>query len=466
MIKSLNNLCLLQLPRLCKAVYHLDRCRGYISVDQPTTCQRASPATFGASATLHTRTRACDKLSTDTPTPLPFVRSNPALIQRRLRHVEYVQVRNLTPFPVRDAFASALTQPSARPQFNAHGNLSDDLDIIIGRRLSRRVSTTSTHTSKSIKSDADDGPQPSLTDSGGKLPSSKGSSQAEPQSPFAGGSARRLSQRSRHVPHSSSAGSSSGRRRDVTTGSLATTTTATSSVSRVFSDLSQTGLETVINSRLVETFITVSVPGVPIEDSHASPADRPLHLPPASPVKHSRSMPLQSTHRKGPTVNGSASTSRVSTVSNGPTLKKRLPGGRHVAPMLTSPKTSHRSTISLSHPFPPAPGSEHTLKYPTVPNFISPIHRPSINPVFALDDLSTPGIVDWTDLSMQKVKIELWGRVGTGWGVSTTVKGKGKEKEPMSFPEEWKPLDTWEIDLAALAPLPQHVSLHVFLESI
>ena len=371
-----------------------------------------------------------------------------------------MQVRNLTPFPVRDAFASALTQPSARPQFNAHGNLSDDLDITIGRRQGRRVSTTSTHTSKSVKSDADDGPPPSPSDGRRKRSSSKASSRIDPPPPLVGGSVRRLSQRSRHVPHPSSVGSSSSVRRRESIGTLATTAAA-SSVSRVFSDLSQTGLETVVNSRLVETFITVSVPEVPIDDFHSSPAKRSFHSPPTPPVKHSSSIPPQSTLRRGPSINGSRPASRTSAVSNGVTPTKRQ-AGHHMAPKLSSPKTSHRSTISMSYSFPSACTSEGSLQYPLVPNFISPIHRPSINPAFALDDLSTPEIVDWTDLSLQRMKVELWGRVGTGWGVSTTVKGKGKEKEPTPTTDEWKPLETWEIDLAGLIPLPEHVSLSLF----
>lgn len=67
---------------------------------------------------------------------------------------------------------------------------------------------------------------------------------------------------------------------------------------------------------------------------------------------------------------------------------------------------------------------------------------------------------------MQKMKVELWGRVGTGWGVSASEKGKGKEKEPTSPSDRWKPLETWEIDLTGLVPLPERVSLPIFLESI
>ena len=57
------------------------------------------------------------------------------------------------------------------------------------------------------------------------------------------------------------------------------------------------------------------------------------------------------------------------------------------------------------------------------------------------------------------MKVELWGRVGTGWGVSATVKGKGKEKEAKLTVDEWRSLETWEIDLTGLVPLPEHVNL-------
>jgi hypothetical protein len=74
--------------------------------------------------------------------------------------------------------------------------------------------------------------------------------------------------------------------------------------------------------------------------------------------------------------------------------------------------------------------------------------------------------MDWTDLSLQRMKVELWGRVGTGWGVSATVKGKGKEREYIQRTDEWKPLETWEIELEGLVPLPEHVSLPLFLPRV
>lgn len=316
-----------------------------------------------------------------------------------------------------------------------------------------------------MKSDPDDGRPLSPTDSRQRRSSSKASSRVDPPSPLVGGCVRRLSQRSRHLPHPSSVGSSSSIRRKGSIGTSATTAAA-SSVSRVFSDLSQTGLETVVDSRLVETFITVSVPEVPTDDLHSSPAKRSFHPPPTSPIKQSPSIPPQSAHRKAPSINSSGLTSRTSIVPNGATPTKRQ-AKRHVPPRLSSPKTStsYKSTTPLSYSFPSTRTSEDLVRYPTVPNFISPIHRPSINPVFALDDLSIPGIMDWTDLSLQKMKVELWGRVGTGWGVSATTKGKGKEREPMQSTDEWRVLETWEIDLEGLVPLPEHVSLPLFLSS-
>jgi hypothetical protein len=65
---------------LYEPVHQLDRYKGYISVDRRPTCPIASPATYGAFATQVARTRAWDKLSTDSSTLLPPVRSKPTLI--------------------------------------------------------------------------------------------------------------------------------------------------------------------------------------------------------------------------------------------------------------------------------------------------------------------------------------------------------------------------------------------------
>jgi hypothetical protein len=85
-----------------------------------------------------------------------------------------------------------------------------------------------------------------------------------------------------------------------------------------------------------------------------------------------------------------------------------------------------------------------------------------------MDPQSKNEFARWTDLSGQRLKIEVWGKVGLDWhgivdadGIAKG-KGKGKEKEQLedeSGRPEWKVLEEWNINLADLVPLPEHVSL-------
>lgn len=71
-------------------------------------------------------------------------------------------------------------------------------------------------------------------------------------------------------------------------------------------------------------------------------------------------------------------------------------------------------------------------------------------------------------MSSDKLKIEVWGKVGDGWPVDgkvSTLNGKGKERE-RDIAEDggendsgWKVLDQWDVDLADLIPLPEDVSI-------
>src|SRR5579863_3632268 len=72
------------------------------------------------------------------------------MCQHLLRHITHIQVRNFTPFPARDALASALTQPSEQSQFTSYGSLSDDLDVALARKRTRRLSSASSVTVKSL----------------------------------------------------------------------------------------------------------------------------------------------------------------------------------------------------------------------------------------------------------------------------------------------------------------------------
>ncbi|KAF8203748.1 hypothetical protein BJ912DRAFT_210690 [Pholiota molesta] len=71
---------------------------------------------------------------------------------RRIRHITGIQIRNLTPYPVRDAVTTALTQPTEQSHFTASGAI-DDLGAILSRRHTRKPSTNSTAARPSLKWD-------------------------------------------------------------------------------------------------------------------------------------------------------------------------------------------------------------------------------------------------------------------------------------------------------------------------
>ena len=105
----------------------------------------------------------------------------------------------------------------------------------------------------------------------------------------------------------------------------------------------------------------------------------------------------------------------------------------------------------------------------SIPNYLSPIHRPSTNPLFPIDARSKHEFADWTDSSAEKLKVEVWGKVGSGWRSDGNVNGKGKERE-RGHPDaeggedgvDWKVLEEWNIHLADLVPLPKDASsLHM-----
>jgi len=88
-----------------------------------------------------------------------------------------------------------------------------------------------------------------------------------------------------------------------------------------------------------------------------------------------------------------------------------------------------------------------------------------------MDPRSKHEFAEWTDLSGEKLKVEIWGKVGLDWhgvedvDVTLNSKGKGKEKEK-ERPEdesdnpEWKVLEEWNINLADLVPLPEDLASH------
>ncbi|KAF8213707.1 hypothetical protein K438DRAFT_1106304 [Mycena galopus ATCC 62051] len=404
-----------------------------------------------------------------------------AFSQRRARHITAIQVRNLTAFPVRDAFASALSQPAEQLQFNAPGYFSDDLDVTLARKRSRRISTNSIATHKSFKSDesADDDAH-SLAESRGRR--TRGSRLSfhgggSPATRFGGQAPTIRGHRPRTTSMTSSLNSSI-QSSAVLPGS--TMTASTAPFTTTLPDHSQTGLEKVIKARLFETFIVVSVE--PSPDS-AGPS-----LPPPSPAPMSPVIPGSSTPPRSPKLpNGVApaprkgvkpsplspteKTTRRDTPASPASPGRHTPKSASMSILRPNGKAAAASPSSRKFPPPQTPPSTPQLPSsappqaarsspaspisPMLPDYISPIHRPSTNPLFTTDAQASP----WINPSGQKLKVELWGKIQ-----EDSIPGKGKEREKETArdaggDDDWRVLEEWKLDLGQLVPLSDDAEL-------
>ncbi|KAJ7480116.1 hypothetical protein B0H11DRAFT_1864054 [Mycena galericulata] len=410
--------------------------------------------------------------------------------QRRIRHISSIQVRNLTAFPVRDAFASALSQPAEQPQFNAPGYLTDDLDVALARKRSRRISTNSIATYKSFRSDesAGDDAESRGRRTAGSRTSFHGGGSAGPgpsstvRFHSSGGSAPTIRG---HRPRTSSMTSSINSSIQSSAVLSASLSTATAPFSANLPDHSQTGLEKVIKARLFETFIAVSVEHSPSSEL-ASLTSQPAPAAPTSPIPSQPSTPPRSPKLgNGVVPRKGAKPSPLSPVEKTTVSTRRDLASSPSSPSKHTPKSPSMSTLnrpngkSLASPssrkFPVTPAStpappalsrprSPSPSSPPLPDYLSPIHRPSTNPTFGIDTYSGNESGPWTDPSGQRLKVELWGKVGEDLRSQETVSGKGKEKAstPNGTADEepdWRVLEEWKVDLGSLLPLPDDLEL-------
>lgn len=388
------------------------------------------------------------------------------LSQRRIRHITSIQIRNLTPFPVRDTFASALTQPSEQYQFTTHGHHSDDLDVTIGRKRGRRVSTASASSHRNANSDNEGsiGESPNrkrLSSIGANSVSSRSNSHVATSVSSSTTGGRRMSVSIVHPPVSrpqtlrqrthSGASSIAGPSHLQT---LSTTSESFSAITipSLLRDTSQSGLEEVLTSRLVETYITVTIP-----HTHPSSLTSTGH-PPNTPSTSSRTKPTSGFSK------GHVQTASISSPTGRPTISPR-PGARHAKSMsvsaISSPDTRRfppaRSQEGLSPSSPK--GLSRFLDHE--PDYRSPVHRPSTNPSFQLDARSE--LTECHDeLSSGILKIEVWGKISKSSlqqdRSRANGKGKGVDYSGSQVTREWKILDSWQFNLDNLVPLPEDVS--------
>ncbi|EJD55219.1 hypothetical protein AURDEDRAFT_179009 [Auricularia subglabra TFB-10046 SS5] len=339
----------------------------------------------------------------------------------RIRHIHSVQIRNLTPFPARDALTTALAQPA--PAQGTKQAAADDIELTIARRK-RRISTASTGTLRSVFSaDVGDDLRPRLGHRASSSASSKKTLVQPPAAP------------------------------------------AKSVLPSVLSDgdSSQRGLEKVIASRLLETFVTFSAL------AHPEPPSSPVL--PLSPTRRDRAPSIKRTVAVPPSRRG-ASISSIASVTARPlvktdglasrtatktTLKSPTQAARRV-PLPVSPPPTPRNSMFI----PPSPSSSTSMPPPRPPDepfFKSPVHRPSTNPSFDVSD-AKPSFID---LSSSKVVITLWGRTVLDPDTlgSTRSRRKGKERAPSpSHLNEWKVLCEYDLDLNDLRPLPAEYTTH------
>ncbi|KAJ1311591.1 hypothetical protein OPQ81_010070 [Rhizoctonia solani] len=392
--------------------------------------------------------------------------------QRRLRHIQGIYVKNLTPFPLRDHASSVLqhTTPAPIIQF------SDDTDLVLARRRGRRISQNSVVTLRNIR------PDPHTEESAEKPGDTHRSARARPVGPpvsfpRAGPSnsppahLRRQRSTSRTSLGSITTGTHS-RDASVTT---PPTSPPASSGSFLY-DASQRSLEKVMSSRLVETFVTLSISEV--DNQRFSNHNGDSLKPPSSPTSPERSPVWGQLSKRFPLSNKAtaakhsaglstssidphaeqASGAKVSSTTPKRTGSVRKSNGPMTNGSARTPSISSPKSINFPHtPSPPPTRSASPARsfvedrQATVPFFISSIHRASTNPSWT--DLDANGdFAEWVDRQQSRVTVTLWGRVdecsASAW---SNLKGKDKgicSDEPTE--DNWRVLVEWDVQMDRL----------------
>ena len=206
-------------------------------------------------------------------------------------------------------------------------------------------------------------------------------------------------------------------------------------------DISQQGLEQIIESRLIETFLTVSV--LPHEANGTSPVKKyPLTRvsvsrgPAPARWTHSASLPTES--------KGKANTATAKPQPS----KFKVSHSR--SPSSSVSRTNGDDVLASSCL------SGNVLS--TVPDFFSPIHRPSINPMFLIDALPGHDFLSGSDTSCNRMRVQLWGHTK---GPFPKIVGKQSQELVVDPDYNWTVVEEWEFSLNDLVPLSENVCSYV-----
>ena len=351
---------------------------------------------------------------------------------------------------------------------NLDAGITDDIGAAINNVRSRRISTSSNATRRSQKREDNVVEQDIIlpTESRGGKSSISLISNPSPSNTSQRFSPSKSIQslRSNRARTSSMTSSSSIQR--LGSSSFVTST----SHSLLFSN-SQASLERVIASRLVETFIVITIPPTtqwtrgrseehldPAKSSRSAPSSKSTFTP-TSPPRNAARVPV---HLRGAPSSSKKNNGRVPPGSSLPnkavykvkSLKVEDRAAKVSANRQTAPVAPMRSSLKKGKAAATTPSEEVTN--PVFPIYFSPIHRPSTNPYFPVDPRPGQDFPAYCDVGGQVLTVEIWGRMAMFHRRKGTVHEDPSQSE-INCNNEWRLLDDWDVDLVQLVPLPHDV---------
>ncbi|KAG8994878.1 hypothetical protein FRB94_009627 [Tulasnella sp. JGI-2019a] len=400
----------------------------------------------------------------------------------RIRHIKGVSVRNLTPFPKRDTVASTLSshQTTVAAQRGIEGAyIADDADLVMAKRRTRKVSSTSVATLRGIHQT----PEAGLTDPGDdNSPNTtriRRTSKARPPLSYPSNNLG-PSVAGVHRPRSGSQASTRSSALIPPPSPISPTDSLFPSHAQGHyqagsSKSSQRSLENVVSTRLVETLVTLSLTTTP---AAAAPVPHPA-FDTRSPPTHTRhgslghtrgssvasrssvpEEPLLSTSKASRT--SSVARTRSITTASSSRASRTTSSNASLSPPMSHVTSTYDSTPSSSRPTSPPPSSRTF--------YVSQRCRPSTNPSWTSLDPENEFCLDERAQST-RASVTLWagleGQARRDAWVQGLVdiggKGKGKERESIITNDQdpsWFSVHTWHIDLARAERLPRELEEH------
>ena len=222
---------------------------------------------------------------------------------------------------------------------------------------------------------------------------------------------------------------------------------ATDTSFSIVPDISQRSLEQVIESRLIETFLTVFI--LPDEDNRITPVKMHslarMSVGEGSTSAHraySVSLPTKSKGKANRTATKSQPSKFKASQFRSPSSFVSRTNGDDA--LVTSSCLNRNVCLPLS----------------TVPDFFSPIHRPSINPVFSIDARPGHDLLSESDTSCNRMRVQLWGHA-KGPKVAGKQRPRSSDELIVDPNSDWTVIEEWEFSLDDLVPLSSDVCLYV-----